>query len=292
MSDSTCDSSLYDPAFQVTVPVLDAREEFSRLSVELPQSNDLARVLAAHKTARRARRRFADRRISADADDGHSRAIGFWPIENQLLFTASTAIRYVIIFPDTVGGDFSTYLYLTSSNRSEHGTESHIAFVGQQGPEFWIYDWSLCNHRLARQIPISNLTKYIFPISTQGLQRNGILVFNQTRLAPGTTNWTNCVYLGVFVNGKLDHFDSVYSNGYELDSNAEQQPSCNGFWGPELETFQNYTQPINAAGFSGCWLIQDGVNNTLNDSNTQPHIDPLIGLKMFYQTPLRDFLVH
>jgi hypothetical protein len=72
-------------------------------------------------------------------------------------FGRSTAIRYVIIFPETVGGDFTSYLYLTSSDRSEKGTESHIAFVRNDPPAFWICDWSIPGdtQRLVRQVPIS-----------------------------------------------------------------------------------------------------------------------------------------
>ena len=98
--------------------------------------------------------------------------------------------------------------------------------------------------------------KYIFPINVQAFSRNGLLVVNQTQLVENTT-WINRVHLGVFDNNQLHHFDTVYSNLYQLDTNNEQQPGCNGFWGPEIESFQPFTQPINAMGFSGCWFIQD-----------------------------------
>jgi hypothetical protein len=291
MTDSTCETAIYDPAFQVTVPAVDARDEFKRLAEGPPSDeNDLA-AFASHKKARHATVPGSNgKRPTGAANDGRSRSIGFWYIEGQLEFANATASRHVIVFPDTVGGDFSSFLYLTSTNRSEKGTESHIAYVRQEPPQFFVYDWSLNkNERLARRVLISKMGKYVFPVSTQGFQRNGILVLNETRLLEGTI-WANCVHLGVHADGKLHHFDTVYSNRYELDCNLEQQHRCNGYWGPEVEYFQDFTRPINAMGFTGCWLIQDGVAVTLNEANTTEHDDGH-SLAVFYQTKWRDFLV-
>jgi hypothetical protein len=284
------DSTMYDPALDITVPVQDARDSFIQSDDGTTRPTE-EEVFASHYVRRRQRPSILRSAASSSIDDGHSRAIGFWPKPQSLVFTSYTALRNVIIFPDSVGGDFSTFLYMTSSNRSNYGTEAHIAYVNADPTEFWIYDWSLLNHRLARRVPISKMSKYVFPvtITTQGYTRNGLLVMNQTRLLESTT-WMNCVYLGVFQGGTLDHFDAVYSNDYLLDSNTEQQPGCNGYWGPEIESFQDYSHPINAMGFSGCWLIQNGIANPLSDANTQLH-DDAFGPKIIYQNPSRDFLV-
>jgi hypothetical protein len=289
-----CDSTLYDPALKVEVPVADARDEFHRLSDESRPGPNAIRSIAAHKTARRVRAdKLAPRaKAKAAVDDGHSRSIGYWPKSDQLRFNQSTAIRHVIVFPDTVGGDFHTFLYQTSTNRSEKGTEAHIAFAHPNPPEFWVYDWSLCNNRLARHVAVSKMDKWVFPVRIGGFERKGILVVNQTRLVKDTT-WINCVYLGVFENGRLQRFDAVYSNTYVLDTNDEQQPSCNGYWGPQIESFQNYAKRINEMGFTGCWMIQDGKPIALDESNTDLHDDNQgYGLTIFYKSPpLRDFLV-
>jgi hypothetical protein len=139
-----CDSTLYDPALKVRVRVADARDEFRRLSDESPPRQNDVQVFAAQKTARRARAASSGPKSARKnaADDGSSRSIGYWPKSDQLRFTESTAIRHVIVFPDAVGGDFHSHLYQTSTNRSEKGTEAHIAFVHPNHPEFWIYDWS------------------------------------------------------------------------------------------------------------------------------------------------------
>jgi hypothetical protein len=191
------------------------------------------------------------------------------------------------------GGDWRRlydWLYLTSSNPSEKGTESHIAFVRNDPPAFWIYDWSIPGDKLVRQVPISKMGKYTFPASDPSFQLRGILVMNQTRLVEKTT-WINCVYLGVFENGQLDHFDTVYSNTYELAANADQQPKHNGYWGPEVECFQKFARQIKTVGFSGCWFVQDGNAILLDDSNTVLQ-DDNFGLNLYFQTPWRDFLVH
>jgi hypothetical protein len=292
MSTPECASTIHDPAVNATFATKDVRDDFKLLAGETPTTAKDRQLFAAHKTIMRARAaRTENEQEAGSANDG-SRSIGFWPIEGKLLFERSTAIRYVIIFPEVVGGDFKSFLYLTSSNRSEKGTESHIAFVRNDSPAFWIYDWSIpCGtQRLVRKVPISKMGKYTFPASDPSFQLRGILVMNQTRLVEKTA-WINCVHLGVFENGQLDHFDTVYSNTYELASNADQQPNHNGFWGPEVECFQKFTQKIETVGFSGCWLVQDGNAIFLDESNSVLH-DDNFGLNMYYQTPWRDFLVH
>lgn len=288
-----CDSTIYDPALKVRVPVVDAREEFKCLSEVLPPSGEATRTVAAQKLSRRTRATKSSTRSPAQdpckSDD--SRAIGYWPKSDKLLFTTSTASRHVIVFPDAVGGDFCTFLYQTSTNRSAKGTESHIAFTYPCPPTFRIFDWSFFNNRHVREVPVSKMKKWVFPVQVKGFDRHGVLVVNQTRLVQDTT-WINCVYLGVFKNGKLERFDLVYSHSYFLDDNSEQQPNCcDGFWGPEIETFQCYKQPINAMGFIGCWMIQDGNSIPLDTSNTCKH-DDCFGLHIIYKNrPLRDFLV-
>ena len=285
-----CASTIHDPALNATFATEDGRDDFKLLVGETPTTVEDKQLFATHKMVKRARTALAGSAKAGSANDG-SRAIGFWPIDGKLLFERSTAIRYVIIFPEAVGGDFASYLYLTSSNRSEKGTDSHIAFVGNHPPAFWIYDWSISDdmQRLVRQVPISKMGKYTFPASHPAFQLRGILVMNEPRLVEKTT-WTNCVYLGVFENGRLDHYDIVYSNTYELASNADQQPNLLGFWDPEVKCFQKFVQQITTVGFSGCWLVQDGNAILLNESNTVLH-DDNFGFNMYFQTPWRDFLV-
>jgi hypothetical protein len=297
MGTSECGSTIHDPALNATFATQDQRDHFKLLSSQTPTSKKDKQLFVAHKTLKREKAALASGKQGSGAlnDDGKSRAIGFWPIDGKLLFKRSTAIRYVIIFPEAVDQDFTSYLYLTSSNRSAKGTESHIAFVRGDLPAFFIYDWSIPGdgtQQLVRQVPISQMGKYVFPTSDPSFQLQGILVINQTRLVENTT-WINCVHLGVFENGRLDHFDTVYSNTYKLASNADQQPNyqTGGFWGPQVECFQNFTQQINTVGFSGCWFVQDGNAILLDESNTAPH-DDNFGLKLQFQTPWRDFLVH
>jgi hypothetical protein len=297
-SSCDCDSTIYDPALKVQVPVVDAREEFKCLSEVLPQSNDATRTVAAQMASRRTRATKLSTRSTATNpcdDKKGSRSIGYWPkSDRDLTFTTSTASRHVIVFPNSVGGDFCTSLYQTSTNRSAKGTEAHIAFTAPNLLAFRIFDWSFFNNRHVREVPVCKMQKWVFPIRVGGFDRNGVLVVNETRFIKDTT-WINCVYLGVFENGTLQRFDAVYSHSYFLDTNDEQQPSCcDGFWGPEIESFQDYKQPINAMGFVGCWMIQDGKSIPLDTSNTCKHDDGNgYGLCIFYkQPPLRDFLVH
>jgi hypothetical protein len=297
MSTPECGSTIYDPAVNATFTAQDMRDQFKLLASKTVTSEKDKQHFVSRKTLKRVTAALAsgNRGTGSANNDGTSRSIGFWPIDGKLLFERSTSIRYVIIFPEVVEQDFTSHLYLTSSNRSAKGTESHIAFAGDDSPAFFIYDWSVLGdskQQLVRNVPISQMEKYVFPASDPSFRLRGILVINQTRLVENTT-WINCVHLGVFENGRLDHFDTVYSNTYALASNADQQPSylTGGFWGPEVECFQNFAQQINTVGFSGCWLVQDGNAILLDGSNTVLH-DDNFGLKLYFQTPWRDFLVH
>jgi hypothetical protein len=281
--------TLYDPALKVEVNVADARADFEALSNKPTPEDKRTHTFALQKKSRRSRANSFTKPAAArlpDSDDS-SRAVGYWFKKNKLLFTDSTAIRHVIVFPDKVGGCFERNLYATSTNRSAKGVEAHIAFDEKDDPKFVIWDWSLCDPRRIREVPTKKMVNWVFQVGGM----NQVLVVNETRKI-GDTTWINCVYLGFFKDGKLQRFDNVYSNSYALNSNDEQQPNCSyGFWGPEIETFQNYKQTINAVGFSGCWMIQDGKNIILDDSNAEPPIYEDFGLYFKGAHTPSDFMV-
>jgi|ERR1043166_9724987 hypothetical protein len=280
--------ALHDPVEKRDVPVVDSHREHSAISAS-PSFNDRQRnAMAQAKQSRRVKR--AGRALAKDDETHYS--IGFWPQEGKLLFQESTAIRQVIVFPDQVGGGSDFYVYITSSNRSELGVESHIAYYAQEAPEFWIFDWSISdpNAQLALRFTQEQLARFLFPVTLQGLERHGLLLINETRRAQGT-DWINTVFLAVMQAGRIDHFETVYTRSYHLDSNEQQQPNRNGYWGPEVETMRRFTERINPMGCTQNWFIQDGVSHPLDASNTRLE-DNANGLTLLYESPSRDFLVH
>ncbi|MBI3822356.1 MAG: hypothetical protein HY289_06720 [Planctomycetes bacterium] len=261
--------AIYDPFVQQSFPVKDARQKFW-LDSEF--------------------RSFAGKK------DPRSQALGYWPRAGELTFRESTAIRYVIVFPDTVGGASDDYVYLTTSNRAEQGVEAHIAYFAQQPPDFYIFDFSIGSAdpgvpagRLARQVAVAKLGDYVFPITVAGLPRNGILVINQTRRVQ-PQHWMNSVFLGVVRNGVTQRYDAVYTHSYCLFADDDQQPQRNGFWGPEIEAFFPFTKSINAMGFTQAMWYQDGARHGIDNTNSEKH-DDIIGLKISPDGPQGEFLV-
>lgn len=57
-------------------------------------------------------------------------------------FTTGTSITYDIICPTTPGGNVSTFLYLTSTNRAAKGVEALISYKGQDELSFKVFDWA------------------------------------------------------------------------------------------------------------------------------------------------------
>jgi len=293
---ATGGEEFYDPELKTTYPLIDATKEFSAKCQANAVREETKAAIAHFKAAKRAK---AERALAlanaAPADPEFHYSLGFWYRDDRLKFTDSTAIRQVIVFPDKVAGGSTYFLYLTATNRSERGVESHIAYYSQESPEFYIFDWSQKNQqgdlgKLSCRFTLADLRKFVFPQHVQGFILNAIHLVNETRFVGGD-NWNNRVHLAVYTNGMPDHFETVYSATYPLADKKLQQPQSNGNWGPEVETMRTFCERVNPMGFLGNWLIQDEKPCRLDLSNTY-FKDDRNGLVLMYETPTRDFLVH
>jgi hypothetical protein len=186
---------------------------------------------------------------------------GFTFAYGALLWTNSTIADYYIIAPTDLGQSVS-YLYLTTTDRAQLGTESLVAYQGDNEPGFWIYDWAQpdgSQWQMFLNLPTDN-PQYLttrpdeFAVTRQMTHvRNGTWLLG---FSGGQYLWKNEVYLFDFNRGD---WDVVYSFDYSttnLTDNIYVQGG-NGWWGPIVETFDNYTN-VNAVGFDLVRLFQDG----------------------------------
>jgi hypothetical protein len=274
--------TLFDPIFQMVLPIVDSREEFSQFTT----------ARSSNKTIERVAERRAEMRAAADdsfAEEHFSLGVFFQP--DRLRFKISTAIRVMTVFPPTVGGDSNNYLYLPFTNRSAKGVESHIAYFGQDPPQFFVYDWSIAEEpRLKRIIPISALARFVTTVDALGVDSTALVIMNETFRIQNAW-WANWVYLTAFEQKRPYRIEAIYSRDYELPSDQDQQPSnTSGFWGPEVETFQRYAKDVNTVGQIDIWMIQDGFYRYMDESNTFIQ-DDKNGLRMVQDSPDRGFFV-
>ena len=198
---------------------------------------------------------------------------GYYFYNNVLLWTNSTIADYYVIVPTFPGQNLTNYLYLTSTCRSQLGTESLIAYTpGPNEAAFWIYDWAQAQWQVAMDLPLAH-PQYLttrpdeFAINRQMIHvRNGTYYLG---FANGQFQWRNQVMLFNFTR---DDWDLIYSYNYgtaNLTDNIYTSGDGNGFWGPIVETFGTYTN-INPVGFDLIRLFQDANANSswLNPANS------------------------
>jgi len=143
------------------------------------------------------------------------------------------------------GGNVSTYLYLTATNRSGLGVEALIAYNGQDQTSFWIYDWARSDH-WQTNIPLANLGPYLRPESAHGNQYQVMSLMNFT-INYGGDNWMNQVWLLRIVDGFIPIWEIVYLYTYTATL-AQQTTEWVGSWGPIVETFQASYSQTNGMG--------------------------------------------
>jgi len=191
---------------------------------------------------------------------------GYYFDNGALLWTNCSIADYYVICPGSLDETVS-FLYLTSTCRAQLGTESLIAYQGSEGPQFWIFDWSL-SATDPWQLTIDLADSHAefltmrpdeFAVTRQMVHlRNGTYYLGKTN---GLYNWQNQTLLFDFVEGG---WDLVYTHNYTTTNLASNIPLAGGesvgFWGPIVETFQTYTN-INPVGFDLIRLFQDGKAN-------------------------------
>ncbi|WP_300164041.1 hypothetical protein [Solidesulfovibrio sp.] len=173
-------------------------------------------------------------------------------------FDLGTKLQFLYLCPPKPGGNVTTWLYLTATNRASHGVEALVCYNGQQAMSFLVYDWAQPVEPWQVSIPYGNLLEYFATIGIRGQTYPGLALENATfQVQPGT--WRNTVSLYNTVRGG---YDLVYSFDYAA-TEAAQKAGWVGSWGPIVETFQDsyaHTEPMGAfltnllsQGPSGTW---------------------------------------
>jgi len=195
-----------------------------------------------------------------------------------------TSFACDFVCPSPPGGNVTTFLYLTATNRSGMGVEAFVSYNGQNDTHFRVFDWSRPDH-WQTDCPFNTLGNYLRTESAHGHPYQVLPVWNSTWRISETT-WRNQALLYNHVRGG---WDLLYQHDYPA-TDAEQKTVWVGSWGPIVETFQsayNHTSQMGAlatqlisadnAGHWGSWALLGAANATVRIDNVGFHsvfLDP------------------
>jgi hypothetical protein len=210
----------------------------------------------------------------------------YLPTAQDINWKSLTVLDYHIIVPEKLGGDIvlpRKFIYLTSTNHSNTGTETFMSYFQQTPVEFKIFSWVESN--AGRDPWVVTVTypdlsrQYIFQKEdATGTMRPVIHIKNSTELlkhTPGQLqpySWRNQSYV---YNSTLKMWDLLWEETYTTATKEEVTYEASdqmGSWGPILETNASHTQnkPIKPLGFIESKLFIDDSNNAilLSPNNT------------------------
>jgi hypothetical protein len=197
---------------------------------------------------------------------------GFFFNENSHHWTNITAILQKMIIPRTPGGDVYTWLYNTTTNRSNLGVEAFISYNSQSDFHFKVYDWANPSPWQI-DMPYSTLGEYIYDEqNADGVWRQLLRVVNITR-QHDPNDWTNEVYI---YNRFRDTWDLIYLYSYVTThptQNTYEPGDFYGSWGPIFETFQDHDGSNKPIGWDDSLIYQDGVRSRLGPGNSWLRVD-------------------
>lgn len=170
-----------------------------------------------------------------------------------------TALAFDILCPTPPGGNISTHLYLTATNRSGMGVEAFISYNGQSDTHFRIFDWARNDH-WQTDIPLAGLSNYLQTGSAHGQTYQVLPVWNGTWSLEGS-QWRNQILL---YNHTRGGWDLVYQYDYSA-SDAQQKTGWVGSWGPIVETFQSAYAQTRPMGALATRLVSADSNGTWGD---------------------------
>jgi len=168
----------------------------------------------------------------------------FYQPEYKVAWDTGSALEFYIVCPAVVGGNVSTWLYLTATNRTAKGVEALVSYYSQEEFRLTVFDWSRPD-RWQVDRPCSTLGNYLRSLEIGGVTHQVLHVLNSTYCS-GDAGWTNEVYLVDNVSGQMD---LIYSFDY-VSTVDEQRTGWVGSWGPLVEAFQDRCQDTNQLGFA------------------------------------------
>jgi hypothetical protein len=161
-------------------------------------------------------------------------------------FQEGTGVYWEIAAPPVPGGNVSTTLYLTATNRAALGVEALVGYNGASTPTFFVFDWALKttgSDPWQRKLPLGTLGNYAKQETVNGHTFPVLPVMNMTYQTDAAT-WINQVWLQ---NQAAGRWDLCYQFSYQATL-AQQLSAESGTWGPIVETFQDQYQGTNEMG--------------------------------------------
>lgn len=168
-------------------------------------------------------------------------------------YSTGTVIAVDIICPQKAGGNVSSWLYLTETNRTAKGVEALVYYLGQSELGFKVFDWARDEaHHWQLTISAQKLRDYLATKNIEGTDYQVLSLQNQTFIVdtPQGKRWRNQVFL---YNHSEGCYSLVYSYEYEA-TEAEQKGAWVGSWGPIVETFQDSYSGTSPLGFSYTYM--------------------------------------
>jgi hypothetical protein len=210
---------------------------------------------------------------------------GYYYNDDTLLWTNSTVLDYFIVTPDHVGGDNTYWLYLTSCNHAEKGTEAFVQYYKQNEANFKVFDWARSDKwQTSINLPTDHPQYLTTRRNERGQLQQMCRVSNATLYQGFDGNehqWRNEVKLFNFV---LHDWDLIYQYDYPtvtMEDNTIQPGDGKGGWGPIVEIWVDKTsyENINVVGFDLCRLFLDSnvspywldLTNTRKEGASEQH---------------------
>jgi hypothetical protein len=287
------------PAVEQHAGISDVRSEFEHMSKATPRNIADEQAFVANKMrllqtqpgldpiTREALANQLAKQLKLDLKAPPPGGVGYGMFYNAAFksgFATGTSFYYEIVCPTRPGGNVSTFLYLTATNRSALGVEAFVSYNGQNQTTFRVFDWARADH-WQTNVSFANLGNYLRRVSAHGSLYQELPVWNSTYQI-SASNWRNEVLL---YNRVQNTWDLIYRYDYPA-TEAQQKTGWIGSWGPIVETFQpSYngtkrmgalrTQLIsrNSAGQWGAWRLlaaSDSFVRTDNVGFRPVFIDP------------------
>lgn len=168
----------------------------------------------------------------------------FYQPEYKIAWDTGSAIESYIVCPAVPGGNVSTWLYLTSTNRTSRGVEAFVSYHAQDEFRFKVFDWARPD-RWQVDRPGSSLTSYLSTLEIDSRRYQVLYILNRTHQEEDLS-WTNEVYL---LNVSREQLDLIYRFDY-ASTIEDQKAGWTGSWGPIVETFQDQYFGTNPLGFA------------------------------------------
>jgi hypothetical protein len=213
-------------------------------------------------------------------------------------FGTGTGIAHDVVCPTVPGGNVDNFLYLTAMNRARFGVEAHPLYYKQNQVQFRVYDWARPDGQRGQMlIPFSALADYLYTTTDQTNTSYQVITVQNLTYQISATDWTNDILLW---NNRHERLDRIYKYNYQSTTDQQQEYGPSGWWGPDVETFQDHYTDTNVLGFLDVVIFTrpDGIADDWTPP-ISPHLgehdvtvrQDNLGFEVVRLVPYRDILV-